>query len=125
MGYMLPSAADTGSVTAAAGAARVYGHFGYGDLQEATTVKAFQWFAATSTTTHHMMVSILPYTFAEAALTGTDTITLSWYGKAFDDSMYAITKPSQPSSTNAPDAAGAKSLLASATVLAAVAATLF
>jgi len=44
---------------------------------------------------------------------------------AFDDTMYAITKPAQPASTSAPDSAGAKALIASATALAAVASTLF
>lgn len=72
---MLPSNADV-AVAAVTGAARVYGHFGYGDLQEATTVKAFQWFKATATATHYMMVSVLPYTYAEVAFTGAQTVTL-------------------------------------------------
>lgn len=60
LGYFLPSAATT-AVTATAGAAHTYGYFGNGDLQEATTVKAFQWKATTATATHTMMASILPY----------------------------------------------------------------
>jgi len=45
--------------------------------------------------------------------------------KAFDDTVYAVTKPSQPGSTTAPDAVGAKALAASCVAVAAVAASLF
>jgi hypothetical protein len=73
---MLPSNTNTGPVAAVTGAARVYGHFGYGDLQEATTVKAFQWKASTLLTTHFMMVSVLPYNYAETTFTAGQEILL-------------------------------------------------
>jgi hypothetical protein len=72
-----------------------------------------------------MMVSILPYTFTEALLTSGQTIELTFDNKLFDDAVYAITKPSQPGSTSAPDAVGAKALAASCVAVAAVAASLF
>lgn len=121
---MLPSSADA-ALTAATGAGRVYGHFGYGDLQEASTVKAFQWKAAAATTKHYLMVSVLPYLSTETAFTAGQTISMEFLSMAFDDTMYSITKPSQPGGTSAPDSAGAKALVASATALAVVASTLF
>lgn len=121
---MLPSSADT-TLATATGAGRTYGHFGYGDLQEATTVKAFQWKAADAAQKHYLMVSVLPYLNGETAFTSGQTITMEFLSMAFDDTMYAITKPSQPAATSAPDSAGAKALVASATALAVVASTLF
>ena len=122
VGYQLPAITDA-AITAGDGAGHTYGYFGAGNLQVVTTNKAFQWKAATATATHHMMVSVLPYLSATTATAA--VIEFTWNNKAFDDTMYAISKPSQPAATTAPDAVAAKALAASAVAVAAIAASLF
>jgi hypothetical protein len=119
LGYQLPA---TGSAWAA-GAAHTYGLLGQGTAQYSSTVTAFQWFLADAAKTHHMMVSILPYSSAMPALTA--VIEVGWKNAVFSTNYAGLSKPGQPGATTAPDAVGAKALAASAVALAAVAASLF
>jgi len=119
LGYQLP----TNAAAWAVGAAHTYGLLGQGTAQYATTVNAFQWFLADAAKTHHMMVSILPYTSAMTTLTA--IISVGFKNAVFSTGYAGLSKPGQPGATTAPDAVGAKALAASVVAVAAVAASLF
>ena len=73
-----------------------------------TTNKAFQWKTTTSTATHSMMFSLLPYDYTDTGLTGSNKVQVNSTIVAFDARTDVI-YPTQPVAGIDPDAAaGAK-----------------
>lgn len=129
-GYMLASTSETPSSSTITYTTHTFGLLGQGTDTDpgvsgsSTTSKAWSW-APSTTDTHHLMFSILPYDYTDTGLSGAgDKIEILSKLVPFNDWLTSVATPDSAPAAIEPDNVHAHGLVASAIGFAAVAAAL-